>query len=242
MKLFVRTWGEPDLPRSAALVHGIAGAAGSWWRVAGALVERGYSCAAPDLRGHGHSAKTPGQYSIPLMAADLGESLPPEPDLLAGFSLGGGLVILAVLEGLLRPRRLLLVDPALTTPAAGQAILDAAAAAPLDEAAILAANPRWHAEDAAERRRQFSTTDWDQMRQILVESPPWDVRPRLGELRVPTLFVLADTSELVPPAEAARIQSLLGDGSVVVIPNTTHSVFRDEFGAFMRVVDGFLRA
>ena len=55
VKLFVRTVGEPSLPRTAVLVHGIARAAGSWWRVAEALVERGYYCLAPDLRGHGQS-------------------------------------------------------------------------------------------------------------------------------------------------------------------------------------------
>ena len=60
------------------------------------------------------------------MAADLGDGLPPEPDLLVGFSLGGGLVILATVDGILRPKRLLLVDPALASSLTdGAALLDA---------------------------------------------------------------------------------------------------------------------
>jgi pimeloyl-ACP methyl ester carboxylesterase len=244
VKLHTRTWGEPTLPRAAGLVHGIAGAAGSWWRVAEALVERGYHCLAPDLRGHGQSPKTDGQYAMPGMAADLGDSLPTELDLLIGFSLGGGVVIHAVLDGILRPKRLVLADPAvaaLPTQAATQ-LLQGAEGAPREVEAILAANPRWHPEDAAERRRQFSTTDWGHMRQILVDSPPWDLRPRIGDLAasIPTLFVLADPSELVPPAVASEIRQQLGPDSVVVLPNTSHSVYRDDFDGFMRLLDTWL--
>jgi len=123
-----------------------------------------------------------------------------------------------------------------------QAILEAAEHASRDEADILAANPRWHPEDAAERRRQFSTVDWSQMRQILVDSPAWDVRPQLGELRdrVATRFVLADPSALVPPELTESIRKQLGPASVVVLPSTTHSVFRDDFEGFMRAVDEWL--
>jgi pimeloyl-ACP methyl ester carboxylesterase len=242
MKLYVRSWGDASVPCAAELVHGIAGAAGSWWRVAEALVQRGYHCLAPDLRGHGRSPRTDGHYTISEMTGDLSDSLPVAPDLLVGFSLGGGLAVQAVLTGQLRPRRLLLVDPALASSVVdGAALLEAAEAAPRDVASILAANPRWHPEDAAERRRQFSATDWAQMRQILVDAPAWDLRPRLGELgEVPTLFVLADPSQLIPPAVADTIRAQLGPSSVVVLPNTTHSVYRDDFDGFLRVVDRWL--
>ena len=242
MKLHVRAWGDASLPHTAVLVHGIAGAAGSWWRVAEALVERGYHCLAPDLRGHGQSPKMDGNYTVSGMAGDLADSLPGAPDLLVGFSLGGGLAIQAVLDGRLRPRRLMLVDPALASSTTdGAALLDAAEAAPRDVESILAANPRWHPEDAAERRRQFSTTDWVQMRQILIDAPAWDLRPRLSELGgLPTLFVLADPSQLVPPAVADTVRAQLGPASVVVLPNTTHSVYRDDFDGFLRVVDSWL--
>ena len=79
------------------------------------------------------------------------------------------------------------------------------------------------------------------MRQILVHSPAWDVRPRVAELKVPTLFILADPSALVPPSEAEKIRAALGNQSVVTVPNTSHSVYRDDFEGFLREVDAFMR-
>ena len=70
-----------------------------------------------------------------------------------------------------------------------------------------------------------------------------DVHLRIGQLSgVPTLFVLADPSGLVPPAVADTIHARLGPNSVVVLPNTTHSVYRDDFDGFMHVVDHWLEA
>jgi pimeloyl-ACP methyl ester carboxylesterase len=68
------------------------------------------------------------------------------------------------------------------------------------------------------------------------------VRPRIAELTVPTLFILADPSALVPPSEAEKIRAQLGNQSVVNIPNTTHSVYRDDFEGFLREVDAFMRS
>lgn len=239
MKLNTRSFGAGDLPLTAVLVHGIAGGSGTWGRLANALVPRGYRCVAPDLRGHGASPRTSGEYSIPAMAADLGESVPTEPDLLIGFSLGGGISALATLDGILRPKRLVLIDPALhkMPVARSHALVDTSMTLPREVDAILAANPGWDVNDAEGRAEAFRGADWDHMREILVDVPDWNVVDRLGELRgrVPTLLVLADPSDLVPPDLAARIEGMLGPGSVVVRPHTSHSVHRDDF-------DGFLNA
>jgi pimeloyl-ACP methyl ester carboxylesterase len=239
MKLHVRTWGDDSLPKTAVLVHGIVGTSGTWRHLADALVPLGYRCVAPDLRAHGASPATPGQYSISAMAADLGESVPTEPDLLIGFSLGGGISIMAVQDGILQPKRLVAIDPALhkSDPAWAKALIDGSEQAPRTVQAVAAANPLWDIRDAEERAAAFQSADWDQMRQIMLDVPDWDVRGRLAALagRIPTLLVLADPSHLVPPDDAKQIENALGPGSVVVRPNTTHSVHRDDF-------DGFLQA
>src|SRR4051794_30231219 len=113
MKLHVRTWGDSaTADKTAVLLHGITSNAGSWARVASALVERGFACFAPDLRGHGQSAHPETGYALPELVADLGESLPSTPDLLVGHSLGGVLALMATADGVLRPKRLVLEDPA----------------------------------------------------------------------------------------------------------------------------------
>jgi pimeloyl-ACP methyl ester carboxylesterase len=180
------------------------------------------------------------------MAADLGESVPTEPDLLIGFSLGGGISIMTTQDGILRPKRLVAIDPALHKPerAWAQALIDGSEQSPRTVEAVVAANPRWDISDAEERAAAFQSADWDQMRQIMMDVPDWDVRGRFQVLagRVPTLLVLADPSYLVPPEDAKRIEEVLGPGSVVVRPNTTHSVHRDDFDGFLKAMLDWLGA
>jgi pimeloyl-ACP methyl ester carboxylesterase len=106
VRLNVTTWGAG--PRTAALVHGWSDDAQTWWRVAPAVAALGFTVLAPDLRGHGLSPRADG-YELADFAADLVETLPAEPDLLLGHSLGALACGLAAPS--IRPRRAVLVDP-----------------------------------------------------------------------------------------------------------------------------------
>ena len=87
-----------------------------------------------------------------------------------------------------------------------------AEASPRDVAGTMRANPRWDRVDAEERVRTFAATDWSVMRRIMLHPTRWDLRPRLTELgqQVPTKLILADPSQLVPVAEAARAEAAFG--------------------------------
>ena len=69
MKLNTATWGDPAAAKSAVLIHGVTSSAASWVRVGPALVSQGYYVVAPELRGHGASAKADGHYSLGEMVA-----------------------------------------------------------------------------------------------------------------------------------------------------------------------------
>jgi len=77
------------------LVHGMAGASTTWWGVLPALAER-YTVIAPDLLGHGKSAKPRGDYSLGAYASgirDLLVALDVERATFVGHSLGGGIAM-----------------------------------------------------------------------------------------------------------------------------------------------------
>ncbi len=77
------------------LVHGMAGSSGTWRYVLPALAGR-YRVLAPDLPGHGASAKPPGDYSLGAYAAtlrDLLAALDIERVTVVGQSLGGGVAL-----------------------------------------------------------------------------------------------------------------------------------------------------
>jgi pimeloyl-ACP methyl ester carboxylesterase len=77
------------------LIHGIVGCAAQWDQVVPLLAER-YTVVAPDLLGHGQSAKPRGDYSLGAYAAsvrDLLLALGHRRATVVGHSLGGGVAM-----------------------------------------------------------------------------------------------------------------------------------------------------
>lgn len=77
------------------LIHGITGRSEQWLPVMEALRDR-YTLFAPDLLGHGESAKPRGDYSLGAYASgirDLLIGLDAEPATIVGHSLGGGIAM-----------------------------------------------------------------------------------------------------------------------------------------------------
>jgi pimeloyl-ACP methyl ester carboxylesterase len=94
------------------LLHGIAGTSATWDAVIPRLAEH-YDVLAPDLPGHGESAKPRGDYSLGAYAnalRDLLEALGKNRATLVGHSLGGGIAMQFAYQFLGRCERLVLVD------------------------------------------------------------------------------------------------------------------------------------
>lgn len=88
-----RTAGQGD--SVVLLIHGIVGSAKQWDPVARLLAEH-YTVVAPDLLGHGESAKPRGDYSLGAYAAsvrDLMVALGHRRATIVGHSLGGGVAM-----------------------------------------------------------------------------------------------------------------------------------------------------
>lgn len=233
MRLFTHEWGDGD--RLAVLVHGITSDGATWRRVAPALVERGYRVIAPDLRGHGASARD--GYSPAAWAGDLLETVPPGADLAIGHSLGGLALWLAV-DGL-QPRRAVYVDPAWWIPAERHAVsarnFRAQKAFTLEQ--VAAANPRWPAEDVAAKHESLQLWDPDTVDGVLSGDQDLDFTPT-ADAHISSLVMLADPSELVPPDRAARLREL--GFAVDTVKGAGHSIHRDDLDGFLASLDRFL--
>lgn len=93
------------------LLHGMAGASTTWDPVVARLAER-HTLVAPDLLGHGQSAKPRGDYSIGAYASgvrDLMAALDVERATFVGHSLGGGIAMQLAYQHPERCERLVLV-------------------------------------------------------------------------------------------------------------------------------------
>jgi pimeloyl-ACP methyl ester carboxylesterase len=94
------------------LIHGIAGSSAAWREVMPTLAER-YTVIAPDLIGHGHSAKPLGDYSLGAYASgmrDLLGALGVERATVVGQSFGGGVALQLAYQHPECCERLVLVD------------------------------------------------------------------------------------------------------------------------------------
>lgn len=210
--LHTRAWGDTSWAKTAALLHGLAGAADSWDETAAALVMRGYHCIAPDLRGHGASPNPGNTFEMADLVDDVAASVPASPDLLVGFSLGGGVALLAAGAGKLTPKRLVLIDPAVRSP-----VPQTPSAAPV-------------------------ASRWGAVRRALAMSAPWDARPTLDVLagQIPMLVVLAGRRSNVSPADAQTFVAKLGGGSVVTLPEASHAVHQGHLPTLLAALDRWL--
>jgi pimeloyl-ACP methyl ester carboxylesterase len=101
-----------DGPEVVVLVHGITGSADTWAEVIPALAEE-FTVVAPDLLGHGHSAKPRGDYSLGAYASgvrDLVAALGHDHATIVGHSLGGGVAMQLAYQFPERCDRLVLVS------------------------------------------------------------------------------------------------------------------------------------
>ena len=94
------------------LIHGITNSSASWEPIL-ALLERDFTVIAPDLLGHGDSAKPRGDYSLGSFASLLRDfmlALGHERATIAGHSLGGGIAMQMAYQFPERVERLVLVS------------------------------------------------------------------------------------------------------------------------------------
>jgi lipase len=122
--LRVLLWGTGR--QVAVAVHGITASAMAWQAVARRMPP-GWTLAAPDLRGRGHSADLPGPYGLDQHAADVAAVLRRlgNRPVLAGQSMGAYVALLARDAHPRLARRLVLVDGGLPLPVPEGADLDA---------------------------------------------------------------------------------------------------------------------
>ena len=103
----------PDDGPVIVLVHGITSTSATWEAIMPALAARGFTVVAPDLLGHGESAKPRGDYSLGAYASgirDLMVALGHERATFVGHSLGGGVAMQLAYQFPERCERLVLVD------------------------------------------------------------------------------------------------------------------------------------
>lgn len=228
MRLHTRNWGDGE--RTAVLVHGIMADSRTWHRVAPRIADRGYRVMAVDLRGHGASGR--GRYSPQEWADDLVDTLPPEPDVAIGHSLGA--VALALAVDRLRPAQVIYSDPTwlangATDPGRFRRYRDATR----DQ--LVELHARWSPEDIDLELATLGDWDPDTVDGLALIAGV-DVAPQHPTM--PSLVLCAKESPYYAEANAARMRERGLEVRVVV--GAGHTIHRDDLEAFLESMEGWL--
>lgn len=250
------------------LVHGITSSSRNWERVA-PLLARHHTVIAPDLAGHGGSAKPRGDYSLGAHASgirDLLAVLGIPRATVVGHSLGGGIVMQFAYQFPERVQRLVLVDSgglgnevnillrAATLPGAEYVMpllfgsvpraVGGSVARALGRLGIgSSANARGIGEGLA------SLGDPEGRRAFLhtarsVIDPAGqrvDARDRLYlSAGIPTLLVWGDRDPIIPVRHGRRAHELMPGSRLEELPGAGHFPFNDDPERFAALLEDFI--
>lgn len=250
------------------LIHGITSSSRTWSTVMPALAEH-YDVIAPDLLGHGHSAKPRGDYSLGAYASgirDLLVALEIPTATIVGHSLGGGIALQFAYQFPERMERLVLVDSgglgrevnvalrAATLPGAEYVL--PLLCAPVIRDATSAVGHVLHglgfrpSADVVGVTEGFASLSADDARRAFLHTARSviepggqrvDARDRLYLASdVPSLIVWGERDHIIPVAHGRAAHELMPNSRLEVFPTGGHFPFNDDPERFVDVLRDFI--
>jgi pimeloyl-ACP methyl ester carboxylesterase len=250
------------------LIHGITSSSRTWRSVMGALAER-HTVIAPDLLGHGRSAKPRGDYSLGAYASgvrDLMAVLEVPRATVVGHSLGGGIAMQFAYQFPDRLERLVLVDTgglgnevsmalrAATLPGAEWVMpllfhqrlrsTGVALGGLLGKVGLRAnANVRGIAEGLESLGNAEARRAFVHTARSVIDPAGQrvDARDRLYlSSEVPTLLIWGDSDPIIPVRHGIRAHDLMPHSRLEIFPQAGHFPFNDDPDRFVRVLTDFI--
>jgi len=250
------------------LLHGIAGTSATWDAVIPRLAEH-HEVLAPDMLGHGESAKPNGDYSLGAYAnslRDLLEALGLTRATLVGHSLGGGIAMQFAYQFLERCERLVLVDSgglgrevhpllrAAALPGAGLVLPWLSTTTSRGVGALVRGMSRLGIRagpDLDETWRSFVSLEEPAARRAFIQTVRGvmdlsgqrvsaNQRLYLAE-GLPTLIVWGENDPLIPVRHARAAHERMPGSRLEIFPRAGHFPHRDDPERFASVLADFIR-
>jgi pimeloyl-ACP methyl ester carboxylesterase len=247
---------NPDGSPTVLLLHGLGADGSSWGYQIPALCEAGLRPIAPDLPGFGKTIPGAGRWTIQKAAQDTARlivGLAGGPVIVAGISLGGVVALQMALDFPQMISRLVLINTfACLRPKrfdeAGY-LLGRFIVTNLRGKEYQAETVAWRLfpkpEQEALRRelvQRILQSDQRVYRQAMQSLALFDVRRRLGELRMPVLLISGQNDSTVPLENQNELAEGITGAEHVVIPDAGHAVIADQAMKFNRVFLEYLKS
>jgi pimeloyl-ACP methyl ester carboxylesterase len=215
--------------KPVVLVHGLAGRAEDWLSIVPELTRKGYKVYALDLLGFGRSARPDVDYSISSqenIVREFIDSQKLQQTDLAGWSMGGWIVLKFAAENPSRVRRLVVLDSAgLKFDAANAGALRPKSEADLAHMMqVLTPNarpiPSFYAKELL---RKFAQEDWIIERALKSMYTGKDLMDgRMDTLKMPVLIVWGDQDVLTPLAIGEKMHVAIPQSVLQVVHGCGH--------------------
>ncbi len=251
-------------------VHGLAGSSTTWLEVLPELADR-YTVLAPDLLGHGESAKPRGDYSLGAYASglrDLMVALGIERATFVGHSLGGGVALQLAYQFPERCERLVLVgsgglgkevNPLLRAVSLPGSELVMPVLLSGQVHSVLSRVSDWFGRrglrlgaTARELWRSYSGLSETHGRLAFIHTVRSVIDPSGQRVsardrlylaaEVPTLIVWGERDRIIPVEHAHAAHDLIPGSTLLVLPGVGHFVPTDAPDAFVEAIDAFMAA
>ena len=233
------------------LLHSLGTSASVWEPILPALVAAGFRVVRPDMRGHGHTAATPGPYTVDGLAHDalsVLQQLDIRRAAVVGLSIGG---LIAQQLAHLAPDRvaaLVLMDTALAIPPATlwRERADTVRAQGMD-AVVESVLTRWltpaaPAHTVEAMRHLIRSTDLEGYASCCEAIAAADLRSQTGALSVPTLVIVGAEDPSTPIASAEALRDTIAGARLEIIPNASHIPTAEQPAAIAGALLRFLAA
>jgi pimeloyl-ACP methyl ester carboxylesterase len=250
------------------LIHGIAGSSDTWDDVIEQLAER-YTVVAPDLLGHGASAKPRGDYSLGAYASglrDLLTALGHDRGTVVGHSLGGGVAMQMAYQFPERCERLVLVSSgglgrevhfllrAASLPGSEFVLPVLAASGIINAGAAVGGFLRRlgmrAGPDIEEMWRSFSSLGDVGAREAFIHTLRGVIDPggqRVAATdrlylaqRMPTMMMWGERDPIIPVRHGREAHEMIPGSRFEVFPDAGHFPHRDEPRRFVKTLSDFM--
>ena len=228
-----------------------------WAEQLAALLDAGFRVLRSDMRGHGGSEATPGEYTMPQLGDDLDAllgALGIERIHLVGLSVGAMLGMAFALARSDKLASLVLCDAQASSGSGARQAWSMPLAMVRQQGTL---QPVATGLLRAWLSDEFKARDprrWEQIRQTILATPPagfegciaamsdFDFTAQLPSLRVPTLVLYGDGDPMTKPEENRKLAELIPGARADAIAGARHFPNVEQPAAFNRALLDWLRA
>ena len=263
-RMYYQKVGTGDVP--IVLVHGFGASSFSWRENLNPIADAGFTVYAPDMRGFGLSDKGWDKRMSQDAQTDRLKAfldvMRIDRAVLAGNSMGSGIITNFALRYPDRVRGLVLIDPAIYGGMNG-GLVSALVSLPGIQrwgqylVRFILANDERNANTIKSAwfdgslvtpdvlsgyRRALQTPDWDiGLLALLRDGVSNDLGPRLKELKVPTLIVWGEHDTWISPTNAPKLNQDIAGSKLAIMENAGHVPREEKPEEFNQLVIEFVK-